>query len=153
MLGSLREEIAFFNLVQLLVVILVTTLAVAVYLAAHHERFSRAALFVPFLIASGLFAVGRADLLMHRAGSYVAALEQKSEGTLGWESVKLHLTQTKVLPIYDALGLSAWIFLLIWSEREAKQILNPRARTAFVIGTLALVALGGLSIVYGSVVR
>lgn len=153
MLRSLREEIAFFGWSQLAICISVTALLIAVFIVSHHTQFRRSALIVPFLIASALFAVGRTDLLMHRAAAYIRTLEASDLARPGWEEFKSTLVQTKLLPLYDLLALSAWCVLLVWSYRRSRELLDKRRSRMFIWSTAALVALSVSSIVYGAVSR
>jgi hypothetical protein len=151
MLQSLRDEIAFFNAQQFVIVLFITAVLVTLYIAAQHERFAGCAGAIPVAIIAGTFALGRADLLMHRAGAYVRTLEQ-SLPAQGWESFKMALPATRLLPLYDILGLSLLLYLLAWAECEAARQLTGRARTVYLATTVALVIAGFISIVIGALV-
>lgn len=153
MLRSLREEIAFFGLSQLLITLSMTILLVLIFVACQHDRFRSASLIVPFLVASALFAVGRTDLLMHRAAAYIRTLEQLNGGRLGWEHFKTGLVQTQILPVYDVLALSVWGFVLIWAYRSALTLLDSVQYRRFVWGTSVLIVMSVVSIVYGATAR
>ena len=148
-LQSLRQEIAFFNAQIFWIGLFTTAVVVGLYLCALHPLFKYSGRLIPFAIASGLFAIGRADLLMHRAGAYTREIE----ATLGlgsWEAFKTSHAATRVLPFYDVLALTLWAYLLIWSERQACQQLAGNRRRFYVAGTLILVLLGAISIVYAA---
>ena len=83
MVASLRDEIAFFNAQQFIVALVITIVAVALYVLAHLERLAAVVRLIPIVVISGLFSLGRADLLMHRAGAYVMLMEPQVGG---WES-------------------------------------------------------------------
>jgi hypothetical protein len=70
----------------------------------------------------------------------------------GWESFKMALPATRLLPLYDVFGLSLWLYLLAWAERQAMHQLKGRTRTVYLTATLALVVAGFVSIVIGAVV-
>jgi hypothetical protein len=150
MLQSLRAEITFFNVQIFCMVVLVTIVTVALYVLAHRGSFHHCAQLIPFVLASGLFGIGRADLLMHRAGAYVRQLEARSPAGMGWEAFKAGQSATALLPLYDIPSLTLWSYLLIWSEREAwRQRAHP-GRLWFALARLILIGLGALSIAYGA---
>jgi hypothetical protein len=151
MLQSLREELAFFNMQQFVIVLFITALLTALFVASQHERLEACARVIPIAVIGGLFALGRADLLMHRAGIYARTIEQ-SLSDQGWESFKMALPATRLLPLYDVFGLSLWLYLLAWAERQAMHQLKGRTRTVYLTATLALVVAGFVSIVIGAVV-
>jgi hypothetical protein len=147
MVESLRQEIAAFSLQQFLLVMFVSAVGVWLYVLAHDERHTACARLIPVVIISGLFAVGRTDLLMHRAGAYVLTLEQSS----GWETFKADQIATKLLPVYDVLALSLWLYLFVWAEiRVWQHASEVRERRLYLATTIALTGLGAVSIVLGA---
>src|SRR5581483_8586317 len=89
MLQSLREEILSFISEEFVLSLLVTILVVVLYIVAIHEQFKRCSRLIPIVIISGLFGIGRADLLMHRAGTYIASFEAQNIRTdAAWETFK-----------------------------------------------------------------
>ena len=150
MFRSLRDEIAFFNQQQLMILLFVTAIATALYVIAHHEKFRDCAQLIPFVIISGLFALGRADLLMHRAGAFIANFESTLSSS-GWESFKNAQLATSVLPLYDILGLTIWIYEFWWAETQMFRRLVGRHRNVYILTTAGLAVLGASSIVFGAI--
>jgi hypothetical protein len=149
MVQSLREEIAFFNLQQFALVLFITLFAVFIYVVAHHERFAPCSRLIPIVIISGLFAIGRADMLMHRAGAYIAVMDHDVPST-AWEAYKNEQLATKLLPLYDLFGLSVWVYLFVWAEVQAWRTLGKPRSVVYMAVTAALAVLGAASIVIGA---
>jgi hypothetical protein len=151
MLGSLREEIAFFNTEQFMIASLVTIIAIGLYVISHSPSFSGCVRIVPIAIGSGLWGVGRTDLLMHRAAKYIMTVEATQAGGLGWEAFKAGLPATHSLPLYDVMALGLWTYLLALSWTTAYRQLRGSRRIAYCTLTGAFVMSGALSIVAAAI--
>src|SRR6266536_1599088 len=97
MIESLRHEIARFGAQQFGITVLVTIIAAGLYVVGHGERYRGCIRAIPVLIGSGLWAIGRADLLMHRAAGYMV---RKGGAGAEWEAFKSQLASTHLLPLY-----------------------------------------------------
>ena len=146
MVASLRDEIAFFIAQQFIVALVITVVAVALYVLAHLERLAPVVRLIPIVVISGLFSLGRADLLMHRAGAYVMRMEPQVGG---WESFKNSLAATRLLPLYDVFALTVWVYLFVWSERRVWDS-RSNDRGLYVASTVLLAIIGVVSIAMGA---
>jgi hypothetical protein len=145
MVASLREEIRLYAKEQLVIVVFAITVAIALSLYARRVNAPWPSILQVTVLVSATFAIARTDLLMHRAGAYIARVEQTAQATPdggGWERFKSDHPATRLLPAYDALSLLIVVVLLIDGERRAWRGLPERRRQALLVGTLVLFAVG-----------
>jgi hypothetical protein len=154
-LQTLRDEILYFNQQQLVIVVVVTLSILGLYVVSHHSQWRNCARLIPVMIISGLAAIGRADLLMHRAGAYVAGVEcslaQPVSGQLMWEAFKSSSNATSWLPAFDLAALTLWAYLLVWAELQVWRDSRGGDRW-FVLGTAVAAVLAGASILVAAAI-
>lgn len=95
---------------------------------------------IPVFAVAWVWAMVRADFLMHRAGAYLA-----SSGLSPWEtSWPRHYRKWLLVPL-DLLSMSAFLFFLIWAEATIWNFTNTGWKLYVV--TTAVLYLGGMGMI------
>ena len=56
-----------------------------------------------------------------------------------WETFKTAQLSTKLLPVYDVIGLSLWIYLFVWSEIAVwRMSASSREHSFYMMSTCVL---------------
>jgi hypothetical protein len=148
-LASLRQEILQQGAQQLSISLFSIGAALLLAVLCRSATYAGAAPLIPLILISGAFAIGRSDLLMHRAGAYIAHLEaaQSAAATLaGWESFKTSHTATAWLPVYDVFSVLLVFWLFADGQRLAWRALPQTWRLPFATFTTLIFAAALLSV-------
>jgi len=136
---------------QFAVAIYALTTGLALDLLARSGRVAWAGVLLPIVLITSVFSIGRIDLLIHRAGSYVERIESQANSgpdvkQPGWEEYKRRMPATRLVPIYDLLSATVFFFLFIDGQMLARKAIPPRWSTVYVSITCVLFLIGCASI-------